>query len=77
MEPIFRVAKIWFAAVHDGVKQATVGIGDLLGDFVRLIQVVVPKQHQRPHQFAFMWRKLYGCNQWFQNLVNFHNGFSA
>src|SRR2546429_286797 len=44
MEPVLGVAVIGFAAVHDGVQVAPVRAGKVLGDAMRGIQMVVPKQ---------------------------------
>src|SRR5439155_1090345 len=44
MKPVFRVAVILFAPMHDSMQKTAVGTVDVLRDRVRLIQIIVPEQ---------------------------------
>jgi hypothetical protein len=56
-EPVPRVAKIRFPPMHDPMDECAVRILDPLGDGMRGIQPIVPKQDQSANQIAR------GCGQ--------------
>jgi hypothetical protein len=44
MEPILGVAEIRLPPVHDAVNVTALGVGNVLRDLVRLVQVIVPEK---------------------------------
>ena len=54
--PVFRVPVVRLAPVHDGVDQTAVRILDSLGNCVSRIQVIMPKQDQRPDHLSALQR---------------------
>ena len=52
LEPIFRIAIIWFAAMHQTVDITSIWRGNVLRNRVRFVQMVMPKKQQAAHEIA-------------------------
>ena len=64
-EPIRRIAKVRFAPMHDAVDERAVSAFDVLSDFVRGIEMIVPEENERTNELLISS----GQFQWRQNLI--------
>ena len=53
MKPVFGIAIIRLASVHDGMDKRAVGVVNRLRNHVRRFEVVVPQEYQSPNERLF------------------------
>lgn len=77
MEPIFRITVVRFAPVHDAVNKRAIGCLNVLRDAMGFIEMIVPQQHQRAHEFLVLFWQPGRAKENVEGFFQFHNGFTA